>query len=82
MSARPRSTSSTNRRGSRAGQKAQRPNSRLGTDNNNNGNNNAEKRQIVRQYMLGKTIGEGTFGKVKLAAHMPTGEKVINYNRY
>lgn len=36
----------------------------------------SEKRQIVGQYMLGKTIGEGTFGKVKLAAHMPTGEKV------
>jgi serine/threonine protein kinase len=34
------------------------------------------KRQIVGQYMLGKTIGEGTFGKVKLAVHMPTGEKV------
>ena len=26
--------------------------------------------------MLGKTIGEGTFGKVKLAIHIPTGEKV------
>lgn len=36
----------------------------------------AERRQIVGQYMIGKTIGEGTFGKVKLAAHMPTGEKV------
>lgn len=39
------------------------------------------KRQIVGQYMLGKTIGEGTFGKVKLAVHMPTGEKVsISFN--
>jgi len=28
--------------------------------------------------MLGKTIGEGTFGKVKLAIHLPTGEKVIS----
>jgi 5'-AMP-activated protein kinase catalytic alpha subunit len=35
-----------------------------------------QKRQIVGQYMLGKTIGEGTFGKVKLAVHIPTGEKV------
>jgi 5'-AMP-activated protein kinase catalytic alpha subunit len=26
--------------------------------------------------MVGKTIGEGTFGKVKLAVHVPTGEKV------
>lgn len=40
---------------------------------------NAEKRQIVGQYMLGKTIGEGTFGKVKLAVHIPTGEKVSTH---
>jgi len=26
--------------------------------------------------MLGKTIGEGTFGKVKLGTHILTGEKV------
>ena len=32
------------------------------------------------QYMLGKTIGEGTFGKVKLAIHIPTGEKVTIWN--
>jgi hypothetical protein len=38
-------------------------------------NSNVEKRQIVGQYMLGKTIGEGTFGKVKLGVHIPTGEK-------
>ena len=34
------------------------------------------ERKVVGQYMLGKTIGEGTFGKVKLAIHVPTGEKV------
>lgn len=39
------------------------------------------KRQIVGQYMIGKTIGEGTFGKVKLAVHIPTGEKV-SINKY
>ena len=39
-----------------------------------------EKRKIVGQYMLGKTIGEGTFGKVKLAIHIPTGEKVTIWN--
>jgi serine/threonine protein kinase len=33
-------------------------------------------RKVIGQYMLGKTIGEGTFGKVKLAVHLPTGEKV------
>lgn len=73
MSSRPRSTSS-GRSASRAKPSGSRPSSRTqGTDQNQ-----SEKRQIVGQYMLGKTIGEGTFGKVKLAAHMPTGEKVIN----
>ena len=28
-------------------------------------------------YILGKTIGEGTFGKVKLGTHILTGEKVV-----
>lgn len=36
---------------------------------------------IIRLYdgcwnLLGKTLGEGTFGKVKLATHILTGEKV------
>ncbi len=35
-----------------------------------------QPRKIVGQYMLGKTIGEGTFGKVKIGIHLPTGEKV------
>ena len=26
--------------------------------------------------MIGKTIGEGTFGKVKIGVHLPSGEKV------
>ena len=30
----------------------------------------------VGQYILGKSIGEGTFGKVKLGRHIPTNEKV------
>lgn len=30
----------------------------------------------VGQYILGKSIGEGTFGKVKLARHITTNEKV------
>jgi hypothetical protein len=25
---------------------------------------------------MGKSIGEGTFGKVKIGIHIPTGEKV------
>lgn len=31
---------------------------------------------IVGNYKLEKTIGEGTFGKVKLAIHLPTQEYV------
>lgn len=30
----------------------------------------------IGNYILGKSIGEGTFGKVKLGVHVPTGEKV------
>ena len=30
----------------------------------------------VGQYLVGKTIGQGTFGKVKLGVHVGTGEKV------
>lgn len=30
----------------------------------------------IGHYILGKTIGEGTFGKVKLGTHILTGEKV------
>jgi serine/threonine protein kinase len=31
----------------------------------------------IGNYILGKSIGEGTFGKVKLGVHIPTGEKVL-----
>jgi serine/threonine protein kinase len=33
-------------------------------------------------FILGKSLGKGTFGKVKLATHTLTGEKVIfnNFN--
>ena len=34
---------------------------------------------LLDRYFLsnsGKTLGKGTFGKVKLATHIPTGEKV------
>lgn len=30
----------------------------------------------IGHYLLGRTIGQGTFGKVKLGTHIPTGEKV------
>ncbi len=34
------------------------------------------KKQIVGNYRIEKTIGEGTFGKVKLGIHIPTEEQV------
>ena len=41
-------------------------------------NNQEEKEEyILGNYKLGKTIGEGTFGKVKLGIHKLTGEQVI-----
>jgi len=35
-----------------------------------------EKPKTVGHYALSKTIGEGTFGKVKLSTHTLTGERV------
>ena len=35
-----------------------------------------KKSKIKGSYYLGKTLGEGTFGKVKLAIHIKTGEKI------
>jgi 5'-AMP-activated protein kinase, catalytic alpha subunit len=31
---------------------------------------------ILSNYLVQHTLGQGTFGKVKLAVHMPTGERV------
>jgi len=30
----------------------------------------------ISDYAIGKTLGKGTFGKVKLATHLPSGESV------
>ncbi|CAD8055379.1 unnamed protein product [Paramecium sonneborni] len=38
--------------------------------------NDITKNKSIGQYLFGKTLGEGTFGKVKLATHILTGEKV------
>ena len=35
-----------------------------------------KKSKIKGSYYLGKTLGQGTFGKVKLAIHIITGEKI------
>lgn len=40
----------------------------------NQGEANKEKK--IGYYLIGKTIGEGTFGKVKLGTHTLTGERV------
>jgi len=40
--------------------------------------NNSKKGGNLGQFILGKTIGEGTFGRVKIATHISTGEKVIS----
>jgi len=31
-------------------------------------------------YTLGKSLGEGTFGKINIGTHLPTGKRV-SYNR-
>lgn len=44
--------------------------------NNNQMDDEVDKQKKIGNYILGKTIGEGTFGKVKLASHTLTKEKV------
>ena len=39
-------------------------------------NNDKKQGYTIGHYMLGKALGEGTFGKVKLGTHILTGEKV------
>ena len=36
----------------------------------------ASNERKIGQYILGKSIGEGTFGKVKVGTHIKTQEKV------
>ena len=40
------------------------------------GSSNARKSKSIGHYLLGKTLGEGTFGKVRIGTHIMTGEKV------
>ena len=35
-----------------------------------------DSKKIIGNYRIEKTIGEGTFGKVKLGIHIPTEEQV------
>ena len=41
-----------------------------------NGKKPPNKSRCIGHYMIGKNIGEGTFGKVKAGTHNVTGEKV------
>jgi serine/threonine protein kinase len=36
-----------------------------------------KEQEILGDFIIGETIGKGTFGKVKLGVHKITGEKVI-----
>lgn len=58
---------------------------RPGSSNTNRQSARAQPRNVAPQnevkkrvgnYVIGNTVGEGTFGKVKCAIHIPTGEKV------
>eukprot|EP00792_Barthelona_sp_PAP020_P007230 TRINITY_DN3127_c0_g1_i3.p1 TRINITY_DN3127_c0_g1~~TRINITY_DN3127_c0_g1_i3.p1 ORF type:complete len:565 (+),score=176.91 TRINITY_DN3127_c0_g1_i3:31-1695(+) len=40
------------------------------------GSERATRVKRVGNYIIGKTVGEGTFGKVKLGTHIPTNSKV------
>ncbi len=43
--------------------------------------NNSTRRnrgKIIGQYSIGEKIGEGTFSKVCIGTHLPTGERVRN----
>ena len=38
------------------------------------------KEYKLKNYNIRKTIGKGTFGKVRIGVHIPTGEKVLSKN--
>ena len=68
---------------SRASSKDHSSQNRRSKQKANNGPRSAQHRAVnktpslqVGQYLVGKTIGQGTFGKVKLGVHSKTGEKV------
>jgi hypothetical protein len=48
-----------------------------GAGKHNKSKKQHEKTKSIGHYIIGKAIGEGTFGKVKLGTHILTGEKVM-----
>ena len=49
---------------------------KIAPSHKNTNNKEDDGKQIIGQFILGKTLGKGTFGKVKLGTHIITGEKV------
>lgn len=47
-----------------------------GAPASNRGSSFNQRERQVGQFVLSKTMGEGTFGEVKLAVHKPTSERV------
>ena len=46
------------------------------TNSNNNNEINGEKKKKVGNYIISKTIGEGSFAKVRLGYHLITQQMV------
>ena len=44
----------------------------------NEKHHNIELKNGIENYRLEKTVGQGTYGKVKLAIHLITGTKVLS----
>lgn len=43
---------------------------------------NEKKKVYIGNYKVGKTLGEGSFAKVKLAVHCLTGQKVSDFTHH
>ena len=56
-----------------AGTRAKHPVESKGASNKHS---SSSSKSTIGAYTIGKTLGEGTFGQVKIAIHNPTGEKV------
>ena len=53
-------------------------NSKIERNNSSSLKTKNYEQDILGDFIIGKTLGKGAFGKVKLGIHKITGEKVIN----